>query len=231
MLEKLKEQVCAANLDLVAKGVVIYTWGNVSGISEDRRYMVIKPSGVGYDGMSPDDMVVVDVESGKTVEGHYKPSSDTPTHLELYRSFPDVGGVTHTHSTCAVAFAQAGRPVPALGTTHADYFYGEVPCTRALTAEEVVEAYEANTGKVIVETFEGRDYAAVPGAVVRGHGPFTWGRDAAESVYHAVVLEEDAKMALATLSLNPDAALEPYVLDKHYLRKHGENAYYGQGDK
>lgn len=229
MLEKLKEAVCAANLDLVAKGVVIYTWGNVSGISEDRRYMVVKPSGVDYGGMKPDDMVVVNVESGEVVEGHYKPSSDTPTHLELYRSFPDIGGVTHTHSTCAVAFAQAARPVPALGTTHADYFYGEVPCTRALTAEEVSEAYEANTGRVIVETFEGRDHTAVPGAVVRGHGPFTWGKNAAESVYHAVVLEEDAKMALATLALNPDASLEPYVLDKHYMRKHGKNAYYGQG--
>lgn len=191
--------------------------------------MVIKPSGVGYDDLTPDDMVVVDVETGETVEGHYKPSSDTFTHLVLYRSFPDIGGVTHTHSTCAVAFAQAGRPVPALGTTHADYFYGEVPCTRALTAEEVVEDYEANTGKVIVEIFEGRDYLAVPGVVVRGHGPFSWGKIAAESVYHAVVLEEDAKMAIATLTLNPDAALESYVLDKHYMRKHGKNAYYGQG--
>lgn len=229
MLESLKEKVCAANLELVAKGMVIYTWGNVSGISEDRRYMVIKPSGVSYDDLTSDDMVVVDVETGETVEGHYKPSSDTSTHLVLYRSFPDIGGVTHTHSTCAVAFAQAGRPVPALGTTHADYFYGEVPCTRALTAEEVVEDYEANTGKVIVETFEGRDHLAVPGVVVRGHGPFTWGKIAAESVYHAVALEEDAKMAIATLALNPDAALESYVLDKHYMRKHGKNAYYGQG--
>ncbi len=229
MLEKLKEEVCAANLDLVAKGVVIYTWGNVSGISENRRHMVIKPSGVDYDGMTPDDMVVVDIESGEVVEGPYRPSSDTPTHLELYRAFPGIGGVTHTHSTHAVAFAQAGRSVPALGTTHADYFYGEVPCTRALTADEVAGGYEVNTGKVIVETFAGRDYAAVPGAVVRGHGPFTWGKDAAESVYHAVVLEEDAKMAVATLLLNPDAKLESYVLDKHYMRKHGKNAYYGQG--
>lgn len=229
MLESLKEQVCTANLDLVAKGMVIYTWGNVSGISEDRRYMVIKPSGVGYDDLTPDDMVVVDVETGETVEGHYNPSSDTSTHLVLYRSFPDIGGVTHTHSTCAVAFAQAGSSLPALGTTHADYFYGEVPCTRALTAEEVAEDYEANTGKVIVETFEGRDHLAVPGVVVRGHGPFTWGKIAAESVYHAVVLEEDAKMAIATLTLNPDAALESYVLEKHYMRKHGKNAYYGQG--
>ena len=193
MLEELKEEVCAANLDLVAKGVVIYTWGNVSGISDDRKYMVIKPSGVEYAGMVPDDMVVVDIETGEIVEGHYKPSSDAPTHLELYRSFPDIGGVTHTHSTCAVAFAQAGKAVPALGTTHADYFYGEVPCTRALAAEEVAVGYEANTGKVIVETFAGVDHVAVPGAVVRGHGPFTWGRDAAESVYHAVVLEEDAR--------------------------------------
>ena len=228
MLDKLKEEVCAANLDLVAKGVVIYTWGNVSGISDDRRFMVIKPSGVDYDGMEPDDMVVVDVGSGEVVEGHYRPSSDTPTHLVIYRAFPKVGGITHTHSTYAVAFAQAGLPVPALGTTHADYFYGEVPCTRALTADEVAGGYEANTGNVIVETFAGHDYMAVPGVVARGHGPFTWGRDAVESVYHAVVLEEDAKMALATLLLNPVAALEPYVLDKHYMRKHGKNAYYGQ---
>lgn len=228
MLDKLKEEVCAANLDLVAKGVVIYTWGNVSGISDDRRFMVIKPSGVDYDGMEPDDMVVVDVGSGEVVEGHYRPSSDTPTHLVIYRAFPEVGGITHTHSTYAVAFAQAGLPVPALGTTHADYFYGEVPCTRALTADEVAGGYETNTGNVIVETFAGHDYMAVPGVVARGHGPFTWGRDAVESVYHAVVLEEDAKMALATLSLNPLAALEPYVLDKHYMRKHGKNAYYGQ---
>lgn len=228
MLENLKEEVCAANLDLVAKGVVIYTWGNVSGISDDRNYVVIKPSGVDYARMEPGDMVVVDLESGEIVEGHYKPSSDTPTHLELYRSFSDIGGVTHTHSSYAVAFAQAGRAIPALGTTHADYFYGEVPCTRALSAEEVAEGYETNTGRVIVETFTVRDHVAVPGAVVRGHGPFTWGKDAAESVYHAVVLEKDAKMAMATLALNPNAALEPYVLDKHYMRKHGENAYYGQ---
>lgn len=229
MLEKLKEEVCAANLDLVAKGVVIYTWGNVSGISDDRKYIVIKPSGVDYAKMTPEDMVVVDAESGKIVEGHYKPSSDTPTHIQLYRAFSDTGGVTHTHSACAVAFAQAGRPVPALGTTHADYFYGDVPCTRMLTAEEVVTDYEANTGKVIIEAFNVLDYHSVPGVVVRGHGPFTWGKNAAESVYHAVVLEEDAKMALATLSLNPNAALESYVLDKHYMRKHGKFAYYGQG--
>ena len=229
MLEKLKEEVCAANLDLVAKGVVIYTWGNVSGISDDRKYIVIKPSGVDYAKMTPEDMVVVEAESGKIVEGHYKPSSDTPTHIQLYRAFPDAGGVTHTHSACAVAFAQAGRPLPALGTTHADYFYGDVPCTRMLTAEEVVADYEANTGKVIIEAFNGLDYHAVPGVVVRGPGPFTWGKNAAESVYHAVVLEEDAKMALATLSLNPNAALESYVLDKHYMRKHGKFAYYGQG--
>ena len=229
MLEKLKEEVCAANLDLVAKGVVIYTWGNVSGISDDRKYIVIKPSGVDYAKMTPEDMVVVDAESGKIVEGHYKPSSDTPTHIQLYRAFSDAGGVTHTHSACAVAFAQAGRPVPALGTTHADYFYGDVPCTRMLTAEEVVTDYEANTGKVIIEAFNGLDYHSVPGVVVCGHGPFTWGKNAAESVYHAVVLEEDAKMALATLSLNPNAALESYVLDKHYMRKHGKFAYYGQG--
>lgn len=230
MLEALKEAVCAANLDLVAKGVVIYTWGNVSGITGDRRYMVIKPSGVDYDGMSPEDMVVVDVATGDVVEGRYRPSSDTPTHLVLYRSFPEIGGIVHTHSTHAVAFAQAGRDIPALGTTHADYFYGGVPCTRSLTAEEVERAYELETGNVIVEEFSRRslDPVAVPGCVVRNHGPFAWGKDAADAVYHAVVMEHVAEMDLATLQLNPEAELPQYVLDKHYQRKHGPNAYYGQ---
>ncbi len=230
MLEELKERVCAANLELVARGVVIYTWGNVSGISSDRKYMVIKPSGVAYDGMMPEDMVVLDVATGETVEGKWNPSSDTKTHLALYRAFPTIGGITHTHSVHAVAFAQAGRAIPALGTTHADYFYGDIPCTRELTAAEVSEDYELNTGNVIVETLRqlAIDPLAVPGIVVKNHGPFTWGKDAAASVYHAVVMEKVAEMDLKTLLLNPDAGLAQYVLDKHYMRKHGPNAYYGQ---
>ncbi|MCQ2373535.1 MAG: L-ribulose-5-phosphate 4-epimerase [Phascolarctobacterium sp.] len=230
MLEKLKEQVCAANLDLVAKGVVLYTWGNVSGIDREKGLVVIKPSGVDYDNMKPEDMVVVDLETGKVVEGHYKPSSDTPTHLELYRQFPTIGGVTHTHSTNAVAFAQAGMAIPALGTTHADYFYGDIPCTRSLTKAEVEEAYEFNTGKVIVETVKTGNYdpLSIPGIVVCNHGPFSWGKDAANSVYNAVVMERVAEMDLKTLALNPQASMPQYVLDKHYMRKHGPNAYYGQ---
>lgn len=230
MLEKLKEQVCAANLDLVAKGVVLYTWGNVSGIDREKGLVVIKPSGVDYDNMKPEDMVVVDLETGKVVEGYYKPSSDTPTHLELYRQFPTIGGVTHTHSTNAVAFAQAGMAIPALGTTHADYFYGDIPCTRSLTKAEVEEAYELNTGKVIVETVKngGYDPLSIPGIVVCNHGPFSWGKDAANSVYNAVVMERVADMDLKTLALNPQASMPQYVLDKHYMRKHGPNAYYGQ---
>jgi len=230
MLESLKKQVCDANLDLVKKGVVIYTWGNVSGIDREKGLVVIKPSGVDYSNMCPDDMVVVDLKTGETVEGKYKPSSDTPTHLELYRAFLDIGGITHTHSINAVAFAQAGRDLKALGTTHADYFWGDVPCTRALTEAEVKEAYEVNTGKVIVKTLTERsiDPMAVPAALVKNHGPFTWGKSAAESVYHAVVLENVADMAIKTLALNPDSDIDSYVLDKHYERKHGKNAYYGQ---
>lgn len=230
MLENLKKQVCDANLDLVAKGVVIYTWGNVSGIDREKGLVVIKPSGVDYDGMRPDDMVVVDLKTGEVVEGKYKPSSDTPTHLEIYRAFPEVLGVTHTHSINAVAFAQAGMDIKALGTTHADYFWGDVPCTRPLTKHEVREAYEENTGKVIVETIKERkiDPVAVPGIVVKNHGPFTWGKSAAESVYHAVVLEKVADMAIKTLALNKESSIDSYVLDKHYERKHGKNAYYGQ---
>ncbi|MBQ3460107.1 MAG: L-ribulose-5-phosphate 4-epimerase [Solobacterium sp.] len=230
MLEELKKEVCEANLELVRKGIVIYTWGNVSGISEDRKYMVIKPSGVDYDGMSPEDMVVVDIETGERAEGKWKPSSDTDTHLELYRRYPDIKGVVHTHSIHAVAFAQAGIAIPALGTTHADYFYGDVPCTRELTKEEVEEAYERNTGKVIVETIDGLGYdpMAVPGIIVKNHGPFCWGKSPANAVYNAVVLETVAEMDLKTLLLNPDASIARYVLDKHYMRKHGPNAYYGQ---
>lgn len=230
MLEQLKQCVCAANLELAARGVVIYTWGNVSGIDREKGLMVIKPSGVDYDGMTADDMVVVDLATGETVEGRWKPSSDTKTHLELYRQFPALGGITHTHSVNAVAFAQAGMDIPALGTTHADYFYGPVPCTRELTAEEVQSDYELSTGKVIAETLRSRQIEplAVPGIVVKNHGPFTWGKDPAASVYHAVVLDTVAEMALKTLLLNPQASMQQYVLDKHYLRKHGPNAYYGQ---
>ena len=231
MLEKLKEQVCEANLELVRRGVVIYTWGNVSGVDREKGLMVIKPSGVDYDGMKPGDMVVVDLKSGAIIEGQYKPSSDTATHLELYRAFSSIGGITHTHSTNAVAFAQAGLDISALGTTHADYFYGPIPCTRELSQTEVEEAYEVNTGKVIVETLQERkiDPMAVPGIVVRNHGPFAWGKDAAASVYHAVVMDVVAEMNLKTLMLNPEADMKQYVLDKHYMRKHGPNAYYGQG--
>lgn len=230
MLENLKEQVCEANLELVRRGVVIYTWGNVSGIDREKGLIVIKPSGVDYDGMKPEDMVVVDLMTGEMVEGNYKPSSDTATHLELYRNFPSIGGITHTHSINAVAFAQAGLDIPALGTTHADYFYGPIPCTRELTQREVEEAYEANTGKVIVETLKKRnvDPMAVPGVVVKNHGPFSWGKDAAASVYYSVVMDVVAEMNLKTLMLNPKASMAQYVLDKHYMRKHGPNAYYGQ---
>ena len=230
MLEQLKQDVCNANLDLVAKGVVIYTWGNVSGISDDRKYMVIKPSGVDYDGMSAEDMVVVDIESGETVEGKWKPSSDAKTHLALYKKYSQIKGIVHTHSTNAVAFAQAGMKIPALGTTHADYFYGDIPCTRELSKEEVMEAYELNTGKVIIETIEKMNYdpMAIPGIVVKNHGPFAWGSSPANAVYNAVVMDKVAEMDIKTLLLNSQAEMKQYVLDKHYMRKHGPNAYYGQ---
>lgn len=230
MLEKLKEEVCKANLELVARGVVIYTWGNVSGIDREKGLVVIKPSGVDYAGMSPEDMVVVDLITGETVEGKWKPSSDTKTHLELYRQFSEIGGITHTHSVNAVAYAQAGADIPALGTTHADYFYGSIPCTRELTKDEVEEDYELNTGKVIVETIKQRGIKplAVPGIVVKNHGPFSWGKDANASVYHAVVMEKVAEMDLKTLLINSEASMQQYILDKHYMRKHGPNAYYGQ---
>jgi L-ribulose-5-phosphate 4-epimerase len=227
MLESLKEKVFKANLDLVNKGVVIYTWGNVSEIDRETNLVVIKPSGVNYETMSPDDMVVVDID-GNVIEGKWRPSSDTETHLVLYRKFPQVGGITHTHSSNAIVFAQAGMEIPALGTTHADYFYGAIPCTRELTKIEVEEAYELNTGNVIVETIADNDVMAVPGIVVKNHGPFTWGKDAADSVYNAVVLEKVAEMAYKTLTLNPESSLQQYILDKHYWRKHGPNAYYGQ---
>lgn len=230
MLENLKNRVCAANLDLVDKGVVIYTWGNVSGISDDRKYMVIKPSGIDYAGMSQDDMVVLNIETGEKVEGKWNPSSDSKTHLELYRKYSEIKGIVHTHSTNAVAFAQAGVDIPALGTTQADYFYRDIPCARELTKEEVESDYETNTGKVIIETIEKRkiDPEAVPGIIVKNHGTFLWGKSPENAVYNAVVMEKVAEMDLKTLMLNPNAEMKQYVLDKHYMRKHGPNAYYGQ---
>ena len=230
MLEDLKKQVCEANLELVRRGVVIYTWGNVSGIDRERGLVVIKPSGVDYSGMKPEDMVVVDLMTGEPIEGQYKPSSDTATHIELYKAFSSIGGITHTHSINAVAFAQAGVDIPALGTTHADYFFGSIPCTRELSQQEVEETYEVNTGKVIVECVRERDIdpLAIPGIVVKNHGPFSWGKNATASVYHAVVMDVVAEMNLKTLMLNPKASMAQYVLDKHYMRKHGPNAYYGQ---
>lgn len=227
MLEQLKEKVCKANLDLVAKGVVIYTWGNVSEIDRETNFVVIKPSGVDYATMTPKDMVIVDL-NGKVIEGNFNPSTDTDTHLVLYKKYPEIGGIVHTHSVNAVAFAQAGKPIPALGTTHADYFYGDIPCTRELSKKEVEEAYEFNTGKVIVETIGDKNPMIVPGILVKNHGPFAWGKDAAIAVYNAVVLEKIAEMDLKTLILNPNSNVQQYVLDKHYMRKHGPDAYYGQ---
>ena len=228
MLKMLKEQVLKANLDLVKNGLVLFTWGNVSAIDKETKLVVIKPSGVSYDKMTAEDMVVVDL-NGKIIEGKLNPSSDTPTHLELYKAYPEIGGVVHTHSTYATAFAQAGRNIPAYGTTHADYFYGEVPCARSLEQEEVETEYEKNTGKVIIETFEGKDVSAIPACLVKHHGVFAWGKDAKEAVYHATVVEEVAKMACLTERINDKAEpAENYLMDKHYNRKHGKNAYYGQ---
>lgn len=230
MLEELKEIVCRANLELPRQGLVLYTWGNVSGIDRARGLVVIKPSGVAYEALTPGDMTVVDLD-GHVVEGRLNPSSDTRTHLELYRAFPQIGGVVHTHSTYAAAWAQAGQDIPCYGTTQADYFYGPVPCARALTQAEVDADYEGSTGRVIVETFRtrGLDPMAVPGVLCRNHGPFTWGADPAQAVYHAGVLEETARMALLTRQIDPAAAPAPaYILDKHYRRKHGPDAYYGQ---
>ena len=230
MLEELKKEVCDANLELVKKNIVIYTWGNVSEIDREQNLVVIKPSGIEYDNMKPDDMVIVDLFTGKVVEGKYKPSSDTLTHLEIYKSFKNIIGITHTHSINAVSFAQAGLDIPALGTTHADYFYGNIPCTRELTKKEVENGYELNTGKVIVDTFNERkiDPIAIPGVLVKNHGPFTFGKSAKNSVYNAVVLETISEMCLKTLLLNKKSNMQQYILDKHYFRKHGPMAYYGQ---
>ncbi len=230
MLTELRKKVLDANLELVRQGLVIYTWGNVSGIDREKGWVVIKPSGVEYGEMTADDLVIVDLD-GKVVEGTLRPSSDTPTHLELYKAFPAIGGVVHTHSTYAVAWAQAGRDIPSLGTTHADYFHGPVPCTGDLSAEQVAGAYEAETGRLIAETFRGLNAVETPGVLVRNHGPFTWGKDPAEAVYHARVLEEVARMAKLTLELNPAAAIPKILEDKHFLRKHGPGAYYGQTKK
>lgn len=230
MIEKLKEIVFKENLELVKKNLVIYTWGNVSATDREKKLMVIKPSGVEYDTMKPEDMVIIDFE-GNVIESRYKPSSDTPTHIELYKAFEKIGGIVHTHSSYATSWAQARKEIPALGTTHADYFYGNVLCTRPLTKEEIDGEYEKNTGLVIIETLKKNNINPldIPGIIVASHGPFAWGRDAEEAVYNAVVLEELAKMAYRTIQINPDIKpVEKYLLDKHYLRKHGKNAYYGQ---
>jgi L-ribulose-5-phosphate 4-epimerase len=230
MLEELKKIVYQANMDILRHGLVVLTWGNVSGIDREKGLMVIKPSGVAYDQLSPDNMVVMDL-NGKRVEGELNPSSDTETHIELYKAFPQLGGIVHTHSTYAVAWAQAGEDIPCYGTTHADYFYGAVPCTRSLTQQEIDEGYERNTGKIIVETFRSRgiDPVHVPGVICRNHGPFAWGKDPKQAVYHAVVLEEISKMAAITRDINAHASPAPqHIQDKHFMRKHGPNAYYGQ---
>ena len=222
--------VLEANLALPKAGLVVFTWGNVSGIDRSRGIIVIKPSGIPYDGMKEEHLVILDLD-GKIISGKFKPSSDTETHLEIYRSFAEVGGIVHTHSRWATIWAQACKGIPAYGTTHADYFYGEIPCTRKLTEEEINGPYELNTGKVIVETFLTRKInpAAIPGVVVAGHGPFAWGKDAADAVHNAIVMEECAMMAIHTQQVNPQIQpLEQELMDRHYLRKHGKNAYYGQ---
>lgn len=228
MLEQLKQAVLEANLELPKKGLVTYTWGNVSGIDRESRLIAIKPSGVEYDVMTAEDIVLIDL-TGKVVEGKLKPSSDAPTHVALYNAFPEIGGVTHTHSRWATAFAQAGMGIPAYGTTHADYFYGEIPCTREMTKVEIESDYEVNTGMVIIEAFKDLNPNYIPAVLVKNHAPFTWGKNAAESVHNSVVLEEVAMMAIQCKQLNPNVTPMPQVLlDKHFLRKHGPKAYYGQ---
>ncbi len=227
MLEQLKEQVFQANLDLVKHGLVIFTWGNVSGIDREKGLVVIKPSGVSYEKMKASDMVVVNID-GEVVEGNLKPSSDTPTHLVLYKSFQNIGGVVHTHSEWATSWAQAGKGIPAIGTTHADYFYGEIPCTRKMTKAEIEGEYEKETGIVIVERFKNLNPDMIPGVLVNNHGPFSWGKNADDAVHNAVVMEEVAKMTFRSLTLNPSVTMDQVLLDRHYLRKHGKNAYYGQ---
>lgn len=229
MLEELKELVCKANLELPKYGLVTFTWGNVSGVDREKGLMVIKPSGVEYDNMKAEDMVVVSLATGEKVEGKWKPSSDTATHVALYNAFPNIGGVVHTHSRWATSWAQAGRGIPAYGTTHGDYFYGEIPCTRKMTPAEIGGAYELETGNVIIETFQGKSADDIPAVLVHSHGPFTWGTDPHNAVHNAVVLEELAFMAFHTEAIQPGKeTMQPELLDKHYLRKHGANAYYGQ---
>lgn len=229
MLEELKEKVFRANLDLVKHNLVIFTWGNVSGIDREKGLVVIKPSGVDYDTMKASDMVVVDLETGKVVEGDLNPSSDTPTHLVLYRTYPEIGGVVHTHSTYATAWAQAGRDIPNIGTTHADYFHDAIPCTDDMTADQMAE-YEKETGMVIVHRIEGAGINPVhtPGVLVKNHGPFSWGKNPDNAVYNAVVMEQVAKMAFVAYSVNPNLTMNPLLIEKHFSRKHGPNAYYGQ---
>ncbi len=229
MLEELKKQVYEANMLLPKYGLVTFTWGNVSGIDRDLGYIVIKPSGIAYETMTAEDMVVVDMD-GKVVEGKWKPSSDTATHLEIYKAFPQVGGIVHTHSRWATSFAQAGMGIPAMGTTHGDYFYGEIPCTRPMTDAEIKGEYEKETGKVIVETVSPESAVDIPGVLVYSHGPFAWGTDAQAAVHNAVVMEQVAFMDWHTLLINPDIEpMQQTLLDRHYLRKHGKGAYYGQG--
>ena len=228
MLDELKDKVFRANMELVEHGLVIFTWGNVSGIDRERGLVVIKPSGVDYAVMKPSDMVV-DLATGEVVEGSLRPSSDTPTHLALYRAFPEIGGVVHTHSTYATAWAQAGIDLPNIGTTHADYFHNSIPCTRDMTAAEVEGSYELETGNVIVERFEGLNPVHTPGVLVKNHGPFSWGKTPAEAVHNAVVMEQVAKMAFIAYSVNPSLTMNPLLVEKHFSRKHGPKAYYGQG--
>lgn len=230
MLQQLKDKVFKANLALVRHGLVIFTWGNVSAIDPETRLVVIKPSGVSYDEMTADDMVVVDLD-GNVVEGHLNPSSDTPTHLALYRAWPEIGGIVHTHSTYATAWAQAGKSIPAIGTTHADYFHNEIPCTGDMSEQEVKGAYELETGNVIVRRFEGINPVHTPGVLVKNHGPFAWGKDCAEAVHNAVVLEQVAKMACLAYAINPDLTMNSLLVEKHFSRKHGPGAYYGQKKK
>ena len=228
MLEELKQRVFEQNIRLVKSGLVVLTWGNVSGINREKGLVCIKPSGVSYEIMTADDMVIIDMD-GNVVEGKYRPSSDTPTHLYLYKVFPEIGGIVHTHSTNAVAWAQAGQNITAYGTTHADAFFGDVPCARALTKDEIEEAYEYNTGVVIEEAFRDKDYNAIPAVLVKNHGPFTWGKTPEKAVETAITLEEVAKMAIATKQVQSNTErVDQYLLDKHYNRKHGKNAYYGQ---
>ncbi len=228
MLEELKQKVFKANLDLVKQGLVIFTWGNVSGIDRENGLVVIKPSGISYDEMKVENMVVVDLATGKVVDGNLNPSSDTPTHLVLYRAFPNIQGVVHTHSTYATAWAQAGKDIPNIGTTHADYFYKDIPCTADMSEDEVKGNYELETGNVIVKRFEGINPDHTPGVLVKNHGPFAWGTSPDNAVYNAKVMEQCAKMAFVSFAVNPQTTMNPLLIEKHYMRKHGPNAYYGQ---